>query len=624
MLTAQGFQESSACSAVSAQGRSTPPVSALGSSYTLAYRVWYNGGVERSSGNPAPLSRWERAFLFWVAGLMVATRLPFATRLLYHWDSVQFALAMDEYNVVKHQPHPPGYFLYVMAGRLVHLLVPDANAALVTLSILAGAAAAPLLYLLARRLSGAGAAAAATLFFATSPVVWLYGEVALSDIVEGCAVTGVALLCWRARAGSRRDVLLSALALGIAGGFRQQSLPLLLPLWLYAAWPHRWRLLLVGAALGAAAVVAWAVPMVLLSGGARAYAEAVAYVWRSMHGAAVVRAHGVGALLDGAGLVLAFCLQALSLAVVPLGIWAVHAVAARRRRTPAGAGEAPTGLAAQARAAARGRPAREIPRESGAGEGQPGAPAGAGAAHPGRPARAADAPHGASPAVFLAIWIGFPLAFYVGASVIRAGILMTIYPALFLLAGAAAARPAGRLSPRRPDRARRVLAGSVMALNAALFFLPGATPSVWGLRQHDTALRERVAAVRRHFPPAETLISTRGQHLYRGFRLAAYYLPEYRVVEEGWPERPRWAVGHAGRVTFRDRLDLTGVRVLVIFDRKDGLPPGLADRAAGARREVLPLAHDEPLVVYRRSTSALPNRPARSRPARLPSAAASL
>ena len=37
--------------------------------------------------------------------------------MLYNWDAVQFALALREYATVEHQPHPPGYILYVaLAG----------------------------------------------------------------------------------------------------------------------------------------------------------------------------------------------------------------------------------------------------------------------------------------------------------------------------------------------------------------------------------------------------------------------------------------------------------------------------------------------------------------------------
>jgi hypothetical protein len=51
--------------------------------------------------------------------LVIVTRVPFKSDLLYSMDSVNFALALDQYSIPVHQPHPPGYFLYVMLGRLL-------------------------------------------------------------------------------------------------------------------------------------------------------------------------------------------------------------------------------------------------------------------------------------------------------------------------------------------------------------------------------------------------------------------------------------------------------------------------------------------------------------------------
>ena len=45
--------------------------------------------------------------------------------MLYNWDAVQFALALREFDVAKHQPHPPGYLLYVGLGRLLNASLGD-------------------------------------------------------------------------------------------------------------------------------------------------------------------------------------------------------------------------------------------------------------------------------------------------------------------------------------------------------------------------------------------------------------------------------------------------------------------------------------------------------------------
>ena len=58
---------------------------------------------------------------------------------------------LDDFDVVKHQPHPPGYPIYVAAGKLVYRVIADHAAALTLVSALAGAAVASMFYLLDRR-----------------------------------------------------------------------------------------------------------------------------------------------------------------------------------------------------------------------------------------------------------------------------------------------------------------------------------------------------------------------------------------------------------------------------------------------------------------------------------------
>src|SRR5688572_31406584 len=71
--------------------------------------------------------------------ITLLTRLPFRSKYLYDHDSVQFALGLKNYDVYLHQPHPPGYFLYVYTARLIDYFVRDANLSLVWISVVASA-----------------------------------------------------------------------------------------------------------------------------------------------------------------------------------------------------------------------------------------------------------------------------------------------------------------------------------------------------------------------------------------------------------------------------------------------------------------------------------------------------
>jgi hypothetical protein len=77
------------------------------------------------------------------------TRLAFRSHYLYDIDSVNFALALRSVDPSAHQRNPPGYFLYVCLGQLAYMIFPDANTALVAISIVFSSGTVSTIYLLA-------------------------------------------------------------------------------------------------------------------------------------------------------------------------------------------------------------------------------------------------------------------------------------------------------------------------------------------------------------------------------------------------------------------------------------------------------------------------------------------
>src|SRR6266540_4534831 len=153
-------------------------------------------------------TKWSRngQRLFWIlTGALVvgtvASRLPFMTRALYAFDSANYALAVrDFYNVAFHQPHPPGYPLYVGIARFVNLALNDANRALIVEGIAWSVLAVVTTALLGKALFGraVGLLAATLLVFTVG--FWGYGEVAYPYV----ALAGeTAVLAWLALATLR-------------------------------------------------------------------------------------------------------------------------------------------------------------------------------------------------------------------------------------------------------------------------------------------------------------------------------------------------------------------------------------------------------------------------------------
>jgi hypothetical protein len=211
-----------------------------------------------------------------LAALTILSRLPYRARMLYNWDAVQFALALREYDVVKHQPHPPGYILYVALGGLVNAWLDNPTAAYVVLAVAFSGLTTFVVYFLALTAYDRATAIVAATLLAVSPLFWFYGSVGLTYAGEALCASTVAYFAFRALRGSETDAWLAAGYLGLAGGVRQSILLLLLPLWLGATvvGVRRVRTVLIGLLIMGTAVVAWFVPMIWLTGGLERYLEA--------------------------------------------------------------------------------------------------------------------------------------------------------------------------------------------------------------------------------------------------------------------------------------------------------------------------------------------------------------
>src|SRR5438128_9894144 len=124
--------------------------------------------------------RWDYLLAGALGLLTILSRLPYRARMLYNWDAVQFALALREYDVVKHQPHPPGYILYVALGRLVDTWLGNETATYVALAVAFSGLTTFVVYFLARTAYDRATALVAATLLAVSPLLWFYGSVALT------------------------------------------------------------------------------------------------------------------------------------------------------------------------------------------------------------------------------------------------------------------------------------------------------------------------------------------------------------------------------------------------------------------------------------------------------------
>lgn len=207
---------------------------------------------------------WIIAAGFFIATL--ATRFPLRDHLLYSWDSGSFALGLERFQMCDWQPHPPGYILYIFLGRIVNFFFHDANTSLVSLSILSASIAVAGIFLLGKSIFGdlTGIVAAILLLF--SPLAWFFGEVALTYIVELPIVIAVTWFLYQLLF-FRRYPVITAIAIGIAAGFRQDIIMFLVPIWFVGSLrvgPKKMLFSWVG--LGVSILV-WLIPLSYFTGG---------------------------------------------------------------------------------------------------------------------------------------------------------------------------------------------------------------------------------------------------------------------------------------------------------------------------------------------------------------------
>ena len=113
--------------------------------------------------------------------LILATRAPLRGRSLEEIDSANYALAINDLDVGRHQPQPPGYILFIGTARLFYLWTDSEVGALTAVNALFGSLSIALLYVLLRHGLPAGLALASALLAAFSPQVWFQQVRPLED-----------------------------------------------------------------------------------------------------------------------------------------------------------------------------------------------------------------------------------------------------------------------------------------------------------------------------------------------------------------------------------------------------------------------------------------------------------
>lgn len=410
---------------------------------------------------------WIVAGALFVLGL--ASRLPFQSQILYHWDSVNFAFALTEFNLAKEQPHPPGYIGYVWLGRLVDTLFHNAQTSLVGISIVSSALAVVALFYLGQSMFNRRTGLIAALLLTTSPLFWFYGEIALPHTLDTLLVIVSMWWLYQTMQGNRQYLYPAITAMAVAGGIRPQTLVFLIPVLLFALRGVGWRRFLTAGLLGALICLGWFLPLITLSGGLDNYLRITGeFGSRFQESTSIFMGAGWWGLRRNLIKLILYTLYGWSLAIIPA---AIYFTACIRRR--------------------------EWPRQK-------------------------------ETFLFLSIWVAPALLFYIFVHMGQQGLVFIFLPALLLLSAAGLSRLLAA-QPRLLITAAMVFT----IFNAGIFCLLPEYPlgpntqrflTRDTLRNSDTYFQTRFEAIKTHFDPHSTaILATQWHHV-------EYYLPEYTVI----------------------------------------------------------------------------------------------
>ncbi|HEY6998823.1 MAG TPA: glycosyltransferase family 39 protein [Candidatus Binatia bacterium] len=414
-----------------------------------------------------------------IVGLTLLTRLPYRSHLLFDHDSVQFALGLREYDVYLHQPHPPGYFLYLCTAKLINYALHDVNTSLVLVSVVASGLAVGVIYNLGSALFDRQTGWWAAIIAATSPLFWFFGEVALSYPVATFFSSLIALSAWRVYNRDNRWAYPLSVFFGIAVGFRQDLGIFLGPLWLLALSRCKPRVMIFAVTLTVITIALWFLPMLVATGGAARYFAANSELWQYNNEPKTIWYAPLSTRIDTLLTLIGVLSYGIGLGTICLLSAAYFLVRFSEWRT--------------------------IQRDK---------------------------------LLFFFTWVAPAVLFFIVVFIppYKYSYGLVLLPAFWVTTPVAVWQVLSeikRLPLAITARVRHahfsILLWVIMVSNLVVFCLSGAGFSVSALQQHERILSLIFTAIRQNFPSDRTLILGHQSSTFSGFRHVQYYLPEYRV-----------------------------------------------------------------------------------------------
>ena len=207
--------------------------------------------------------------------ISLLSSLLFRASTLSTHDAVNYALALEDYNIALHQPHPPGYVAWITLLKLFSMAFDPNTASIILNAVLEGFTAYVLYRLLSKHLDiKKDVSLAVSVSWLANPISWWYRATA-ENYASGAFFT-ITILCLAfssMKSNKLRNLIAASFLLGLSGGFRIELPIFLLPILAYTAIEvyrnkiRSYRTLAFTAIFYVIGVVTWLLPQAILCNG---------------------------------------------------------------------------------------------------------------------------------------------------------------------------------------------------------------------------------------------------------------------------------------------------------------------------------------------------------------------
>ncbi|GMT41846.1 MAG: hypothetical protein IEMM0002_0257 [bacterium] len=180
-------------------------------------------------------------------------------------DGVNFLLGLESYDVVRHQPHFPGYPVYILAGKIFNNIIAAPEWALIALSVFSGVASISLMARMTGRYYGYGTGLICAAAFAFNTVFFEFSHKIFSEIPALTLLLTAVYTLDDPKTSGGKNFFTAGVFLGLMLGIRLSWWPFPFFYMLYGLRVRRGVMIFGGLFCG---IALWLIPQVSVTGAA--------------------------------------------------------------------------------------------------------------------------------------------------------------------------------------------------------------------------------------------------------------------------------------------------------------------------------------------------------------------